>query len=94
MTYLTMAVVRRQSCEGVKSELDLFGVPPIQTSIDAGQWVEHQPETSLDSGGPIELLLPVSGDAYPDREMPTWIGRCLPESVQHLPVGASEGDQR
>ena len=61
-----MAFVHRQSCEGVKSELDLFAVPPTQTSIDDGRWVEHQHLTSLDSGGPIEFMLPGTGDAYLD----------------------------
>ena len=61
-----MAFVHRQSCEGVKSELDLFAVPPTQTSIEEGGWIEHQPLTSLDSGGPIEFILPGTGDAYLD----------------------------
>ena len=61
-----MAFVHPQSCEGVKSELDLFAVPPTQRSIDEGQWIEHQPITSLDSGGPIEFLVPGAGDAYID----------------------------
>ena len=49
----TMAVVQRQSCEGVNSELDLFTIPPTQTSIVDSHVVEHQPMASLDSGGPI-----------------------------------------
>ncbi len=61
-----MAFVHRQSCEGVKSELDLFAVSPTQTSIEKGGWIEHQPLTSLDSGGPIEFILPGTGDAYLD----------------------------
>ena len=61
-----MAFIHPQSCEGVKSELDLFAVPPTQTSIDEGQWIEHQPMTSLDSGGPIEFVVPGTGDAYID----------------------------
>ena len=61
-----MAFVHRQSCEGVKSELYLFAVPPTQTSIDDGSWVEHQPLTYLDSGGPTEFMLPGTGDAYLD----------------------------
>ena len=56
-----MAFIHQQSCEGVKSELDLFAVPPTQTSIDEGQ-----PMTSLDSGGPIEFVVPGTGDAYID----------------------------
>ena len=61
-----MAFVHRQSCEGVKSELDLFAVPLTQTSIEDGRWIEHQPLTSLDSGGPIEFILPGTGDASID----------------------------
>ena len=64
--FRNMAFVHRQSCEGVKTELDLFAVPPTQTSIEDGRWIEHQPLTSLDSGGPIEFILPGTGDAYID----------------------------
>ena len=64
--FRNMAFVHRQSCEGVKSELDIFAVPPTQTSIEDGRWVEHQPLTSLDSGGPIEFVIPGTGDAYLD----------------------------
>ena len=61
-----MAFVHRQSCEGVKSELDLFAVPPTQTSIEDDRWVEHQPLTYVDSGGPIEFVIPGTGYAYLD----------------------------
>ena len=64
-----MAFVHRQSCEGVKSELDLFTVPPTQNSIVDSHVVEHQPMASLDSGGPIEFLIPGSGDNYLDLAM-------------------------
>ena len=61
-----MAFVHKQSCEGVKTELDLFTVPPTQTSIVDSHVVELQPMASLDSGGPIEFLIPGSGDDYLD----------------------------
>ena len=61
-----MALVHRQSCEGVKTELDLFTVPPTQTCIVESHVVEHQPTASLDSGGPIEFFIPGSGDDYMD----------------------------
>ena len=67
-TCSTMAFVHEQSCEGVKSELDLFALPPSQTSIVHSHFVEHQPMASLDSGGPIEFLLPGSGDDYLDLD--------------------------
>ena len=63
-TYWTMVYKYRQSCEGVKS--DLFTVPPTQTSIVDSHIVEHQPMASLDSAGPIELMVPGSGDYYLD----------------------------
>ncbi|KAK2146431.1 hypothetical protein NP493_3668g00015 [Ridgeia piscesae] len=37
-----------------------------QTSIEYPQWVEHQPVASIGTGGPIEFLLPGSGDDYLD----------------------------
>ena len=40
---ITMAFVHRQLCEGVNTELDLFTVPPTQTSIVDSHVVEHQP---------------------------------------------------
>ncbi|KAI0238686.1 hypothetical protein LSAT2_010570, partial [Lamellibrachia satsuma] len=58
--------VQRQSCERVKTELDLFTVPPTQTSIVDNHVVEHQPMASLDSDGPVEFLIPGSGDDYLD----------------------------
>ena len=61
-----MAFVHRQSCEGVMTELDLFTVPPTQTSIVNSHVVENQPMASLDSGGSIEFLIPGSGDDYLD----------------------------
>ena len=62
----TMTFVHRQSCEGVKTELDLFTVTPSQTSIVDSHVVEHQTMASLDSGGLIEFLIPGSGDDYLD----------------------------
>ena len=50
----------------VKSELDLFGVPPTQTRIVNCHFVKHQPMASLSSGGPIEFSLTESGDDYLD----------------------------
>ena len=46
--------------------MDLFSLPMTQTSIEHAQWVEHQPVASIGTGGPIEFLLPGSGDDYLD----------------------------
>ena len=71
-----MAFVHRQSREGVKTELDLFTVPPTQNCISDSHVVEHQPTASLDSGGPIP---------HPR------IGRRLLGSRQHDATRAGEG---
>ena len=81
-TTTTMAFVHRQSCEGVKSELNLFTVPPTQNSIVDSRIVEHQPLASLDSGGPIEFLIPVSGDDYLD----------LANTMLHVQVKVTRAD--
>ena len=77
-----MAFVHRQSCEGVKTELDLFTVPPTQNCIADSHVVEHQPTASLDSGGPIEFFIPGSGDDYID----------LANTMLHLQVKVTRSD--
>ena len=61
-----MAFVHQDSCECVKSELDLFTVPPTQTSIEHGHWVEYHPIAQFSDGGPIEFHISGSGSDYLD----------------------------
>ncbi|GFY21833.1 uncharacterized protein F54H12.2 [Trichonephila clavipes] len=61
-----MAFLLKESPECVKSELNLFLAPPTQTVIEKGQWVQFHPITNVADGGPIEFLIPGSGDAYLD----------------------------
>ena len=61
-----MAFIHPQSCECVKSELDLFNTPPTQTSIESGVWTHYHPISSLETDGPIEFNVPGSGDDYLD----------------------------
>ncbi len=42
-----MSFVHSKSQECSKSKLDLFSVPPTQTSLEKGHWVEHQPVSSV-----------------------------------------------
>ena len=37
-----------------------------QTSIENAQWIEHRPVASIGAGGPIEFVIPGSGDDYLD----------------------------
>jgi len=46
--------------------LDLFSVPPTQTSIEQGSWIVYYPITSLANGSPIEFDVSASGEDYID----------------------------
>nr|XP_034832232.1 uncharacterized protein F54H12.2-like [Maniola hyperantus] len=61
-----MTFLHHNSCECVKSELDLFALPSTQTSIEGGQWIHYNPISSLTDDGPIEFLVPGNGDDYID----------------------------
>ncbi|XP_054290310.1 uncharacterized protein F54H12.2-like [Macrosteles quadrilineatus] len=61
-----MAFLHHQSCECVKSELDLFTLPATQTSIENGKWVQYKPISSLTDDSPIEFVVPGHGDEYSD----------------------------
>jgi hypothetical protein len=61
-----MAFVHPQSCECTKSELDLFIVPPTQTSIEAGSFIEYNPIATISQGTPIEFSITGAGQDYID----------------------------
>ena len=61
-----MAFLHTHSYEGTKSELDLFNLPPTQTSIESATWVEYKPITSLTDDAPIEFVIPGTSDEYLD----------------------------
>jgi len=61
-----MAFFHEQSCECTKSELDLFSVPPTQTSMEQGSWIECHPLTTVADGSPIEFDVGASGVDYID----------------------------
>ena len=50
----------------MKSELDLFAIPPTQTSIEGGQWVDTHPNASIAGKGPIEFVVSSEGEQYFD----------------------------
>ena len=57
-----MNFVHSKSGECVKTELDLFSVPPTQVSLEKGLWIDHQPVSSASDGGPITFLCPGTED--------------------------------
>ena len=63
---LKMALVHQNSCECTKSELDLFGVPPTQTSVEHGYWEQKGLTSTLTNQGPYEFAVSGAGDDYID----------------------------
>ena len=57
-----MNFVHSKSQECTKSELDLFSVPPTQTSLEKGHWIDRQPVSSVADGGSITFLSPSTED--------------------------------
>ena len=61
-----MALIHRQSCESVDTGLDLFSIPPTQTTVEDDQFVEFQPLSSLSPSAPIEFAISRGGTEYLD----------------------------
>ena len=61
-----MAFVNECSGECAKAELDLFSVPPTQTSVEMSSYSEYHPLTSLDDGSFLEFEITGSGEDYID----------------------------
>lgn len=61
-----MSFLHPFSCECAKSELDLFTLPPTQTSIESGHWVQYKPVASITDDSPVEFSVPGTGDNYLD----------------------------
>ncbi|XP_072021487.1 uncharacterized protein F54H12.2-like [Amphiura filiformis] len=52
-----MAFVHDHSAECTSSQLDIFSLPPTQTSILQGHWVSHHPVTTIADNGPLEFVI-------------------------------------
>ena len=62
-----LPLIHPLSCECVKSELDLFGVPLTQTSVEEGRWVEYGPITAVkDSDDTVEFKIAETDSEYID----------------------------
>ncbi|GFO17928.1 hypothetical protein PoB_004443300 [Plakobranchus ocellatus] len=70
------------SCECAFSGLDLFAIPPTQSSVENGFWVEHHPISTLTDTGPVEFVVNGSGEEYTD----------LPETFLHVRVKVTKPD--
>ena len=63
---LKMALVHPNSCECAKSELDLFGVPPTQISVEHSYWEQKGLISALTDQVPYEFAVMGAGDDYID----------------------------
>jgi len=53
-----MAFLHIHSRECLKSELELFTVPPTQATIESSQWIHYKPISSLSDDSLIEFVVP------------------------------------
>ncbi|XP_054257268.1 uncharacterized protein F54H12.2-like [Macrosteles quadrilineatus] len=77
-----MSFIHQKSCECVKTELDLFSLPPTQTSIENGKWIQYKPISSLTDDSPIEFVIPANGEEYTD----------LTQTLLHVEATIVKGD--
>jgi hypothetical protein len=85
-----MAFVHPQSCECTKSELDLFSVPPTQTSIESGAYVEYNPIATISQGSPIEFSITGAGQDYLDLSNTQLYVRASVVKVNNEPIDAGD----
>ena len=84
-----MNFVHPKSQECSKSELDLFFVPPTQTSLERGRWVEYQPVSIVSDGGPITFMVPGTED-YVDLSKTILVVRAKVTKSNRDDFGADE----
>lgn len=58
--------IHKDSAACVKSELDLFLIPPTQTAIEKGYFVEYHPIGNIRDGVPVEFNISGNGEDYLD----------------------------
>ena len=63
-----MALLDTNSCECIKSELDLFSVLPTQTSIEQTKYKEYFPISQTSYNAPLEFHITSSDEEYLDLQ--------------------------
>ncbi|XP_073404145.1 uncharacterized protein F54H12.2-like [Dendrobates tinctorius] len=61
-----MAFIHDASVECMKSELDIFQIPPTQVSVEKSIFIEVQPIAALVDNAPLEFFISGSGEYYYD----------------------------
>ena len=90
----TKEETRQRSAESTASQLDLFSVPPSQTSLENRSFTEYHPVSVLTSTGSIEFRVSTENSNYIDlansflyvrTNMTTAAGANLAEGVEVAP---------
>ena len=61
--------VHKDSNDCSSSSLDLFLLPPTQSSFQKGKSIDYHPNTSLSDGGPIEFKVSGGGKEFLDLKV-------------------------
>ena len=77
-----MAMIHEKSCHCTTSQLDLFTVPPTQTSVVSGTWDTYHPISNLLEGSPIEFHIAGTPEEYVD----------LAQTKLHVKAKITNGD--
>ena len=57
---------RHHTNECTHTGLDIFAIPPLQTSVEHGCWVQYQPLATITDSGPIEFIVKGDSENYLD----------------------------
>ena len=61
-----MALLHEKSCESVHTGLYLFAIPPTQTAVQDGLWVEYHPLATMAPSAPVEFSISGATSDYLD----------------------------
>ena len=84
-----MKLLHEQPSQCLRSELDLFSLPPTQTAVDGSQWVEHSPVSTITSSSPIEFIVSGSGEDYMDLNNTLLEVKACIKTTNNSPVDAA-----
>lgn len=61
-----MAFINSHKSPTIKTELDIFAVPPTQSSVESGSIQCYRPVSALTDSAPIDFIVPGSSEEYID----------------------------
>ena len=85
------SLVHTDSCETVKEKLDLFSVPPSQTSLEKRKYIQYNSVSILSNNGTVEFLIPGESSSYIDLSN-TLLHVCTRIKKQDRTVLANDGN--